>query len=244
VHIENGYRSFSSADGERALHYLIENNISLLGIPGFYYNQGWKIKTFVRDGMFVPVREAGSKKIQGLQIRFDDGKTRYLWFSETNKSYGTPISRWCHFVGPEDAEIYFITERALKADVVFELTGIPVIGLAGTGAIETLPQVLQYLQKRQDKPITFLDAFDIDFITNPNVSRDRKRLHELLEGKYLCTVVMWPPEQKGLDDYMKYAKEIGGMKKCRTICSRLILETRRRKQEVGKDLFLGYLGIL
>ena len=55
--------------------------------------------------------------------------------------------------------------------------------------------------------MVFLDALDMDFITNPNVSKDRVKLHELLKKENDCLVLMWPPEQKGLDDYMKYVKE-------------------------------------
>ena len=237
------YRSFSSDDGERALHYLLESYIPLLGVPGFYYNHGWKIRKFQRDGILIPIREAITGRILGLQIRFDTGKSRYAWFS-TDGFFSVPVSRWCHFVGASDSEIYLITEGAIKADVIHELTSLPVIGLAGTGAIELLPEMMTRLKQKRGGSMVFLDALDMDFITNPNVSKDRVKLHELLKKENDCLVLMWPPEQKGLDDYMKYVKERGGIKRCRTICSQLILEMQKRKQKAGYNSFLGYLGIL
>lgn len=240
---KHGYRSFSSDSGERALHYLLENYIPLLGIPGFYYDHGWKIRKFQRDGILIPIREVITGRILGLQIRFDNGKSRYAWFS-TDGLFSTSISRWCHFVGASDSEIYLITEGALKANVIHELTGLSVIGLAGTGAIELLPRMITQLKQKKRDPMVFLDALDMDFITNPNVSKDRIRLHELLKKENVYLVLMWPPEQKGLDDYMNYLKEKGGIKRCRTICSQLILEMQKRKQKAGYSSFLGYLGIL
>ncbi len=173
----------------------------LSGVPGFYHNadSSWN---FVREyrGILIPARTPDGK-IQGLQIRRDDvSKRKFRWLSSIGKTDGTKAECWTHLAGPPQ-ETVIITEGPMKADVIYSLTGQTVLAVPGVNALSHLKEVLKQLREQGTRHI--MTAFDMDYLSNPNVQTGYESLIKMLRefgisyGTYL-----WDPQYKGLDDYI------------------------------------------
>lgn len=78
---------------------LKKRGISFEGVPGFYEKNGKTFSACSKSGFFIPYFNAKGQ-IAGMQIRFDKGDKRYLWFSSAGfqggcsarniASYGIP----------------------------------------------------------------------------------------------------------------------------------------------------------
>jgi hypothetical protein len=197
----NGYKSVpTSLYGGTVARLLSE--LDLRGVPGFYRERGrWQMFTPGR-GFFISVRDS-RHRIRGFQIRMDDGPTRYLWFSSASKPEGQSSGAPIHFARPNliaEQRRVFITEGALKADVIAARLNAPVIGIPG---VTTWPGGFgQKLRKACPQIREVFLCFDSDFRTNEHVRRALFNLiAELRASLYSPKVLTWE-SAKGFDDYL------------------------------------------
>lgn len=179
----------------------------LRGVPGFYLDEvgGWKI--FHVDGLVIPVRDVRGR-IAALQIRPDKiRKTKYLWFSTTPEKYpggassGSPL----HFTKPDlvrQSGFTLITEGALKADVISEIFGCSVVGIAGVTAFNAETFGVELCEALPELRRVGV-AYDADWRTNKAVRNGLKRLLLALGKTKLQVIALdWEAARgKGLDDY-------------------------------------------
>ncbi len=201
----HGYASAPDAsEGRRIARELSAFNLE--GVPGFFMQGGaWRMRDF-GAGIFVPVRDE-HLRVVGCQIRRDDladGQPKYIWFSSAGKPRGTSSGSPVHFARPHlirDASEVLITEGALKADVAAFLLDAPVIAAAGVSCFGAdFPANLRV--KFPNLRTTFI-AFDSDFRVKPQVKAALEKLMRELSGAgFKVRVRTWPPEYKGLDDYL------------------------------------------
>lgn len=197
----NGYCSVPTPLYAKTVARLLERH-DLRGVPGFYREKGeWRMVT-PGPGFLIPVRDS-KRRLRGFQVRMDEGSTRYLWFSSASKPEGQSSGAPVHFAKGELIPMQrrvFVTEGALKADVIAARLQAPVIGLPG---VSTWPEGFGRKLKRRFPELTkiFL-CFDSDFQTNPHVSRALfNLLRELRSALYSPSVLTWEGH-KGFDDYL------------------------------------------
>lgn len=175
----------------------------LAGVPGFFKEgERWQMPRY--DGFFIPVRDAQGR-IVALQIRgsFD---SRYIWFSTPPDKYqqGTSSGAPTHFVKPDlvkQSGHAFITEGALKGDIIGEYAEEAVIALASATAFDSdeigseLKNALPELRK-----VTI--AYDADWQSNKAVKDALRRLiHALRAVEFDVSVRIWNISLgKGYDD--------------------------------------------
>ena len=153
-----------------------------------------------KRGILIPARDPDGK-IQGLQLRMDnESKRKFRWISSIGKQDGTKAECWTHLAGQPQHTV-ILTEGPMKADVIHHLTGDTVLAVPGVNSLTHLEETLVYLKEHGTSHI--MTAFDMDYLTNPNVDSGYARLREILSrvgmqyGTYL-----WDPQYKGLDDYI------------------------------------------
>jgi hypothetical protein len=197
-----GYASAPTPDdGDRIAREL--SDFGLVGVPGFHkYGGEWHMRNY-GAGFFVPVRDERSR-IAGLQIRRDDAEPRYIWFSSNGYPHGTSSGAPIHYARPHllhDATEVLITEGALKADVASYFMDAPVIAAAGVNNFgQDFAATLRV--KFPNLRTTFI-AFDSDFRVKPQVRAALEKLMRDLAGVgFKVRVRTWPPEHKGIDDYL------------------------------------------
>ena len=143
-----------------------------------------------------------------MQIRFDKGDKRYLWFSSAGfqggcsarniASYGIPG------VMPEckKGQIVYVTEGALKAHIACELSEShePYIALAGVNCFNQWEMTCEYLKSQGITRV--VDAFDSDRESNEHVKNALAKLYEIA-SRYGITMTRfnWGTTYKGVDDY-------------------------------------------
>ncbi len=211
---------------------ITDEGISIVGVPGFFLNEDTKYKLnghnilcWRKQGILVPYRNFHGL-IQGFQIRKDedklgideDGKkeNKYDWIASKGKKRGCGARGFVHFAcdfyldfysqetKPILSDIVIITEGAMKADICHALTGLPVIAVPGTKNLKELPEVLDLLKENHVKHV--LNAFDMDYIINPNVQEDQKKLTRLIKEHGLSTSrLLWDSNLKGIDDFVKHS---------------------------------------
>ena len=193
----------------------------LAGIPGFHTkNNRWQMASTKYSGILIPVCNR-ENLIQGLQIRLDepppkivempDGTKqekkgdRFRWFSTGGAYYknGTGISSYIHVVGNVSSDTVYLTEGPLKADVAsFLSNGKLFIGLTGVQNVRYLAEVIKDL-----KPRRIVECVDMDCRSNPHVQRAQAKIRSI--AMPLCDdyrTFVWPPEQKGIDDFLLFEK--------------------------------------
>jgi DNA primase len=184
------------------------------GVPGFFFDGNrWRM-VYAGAGFFVPSRDEHGR-VQALCYRVDEPRdgSKYLWLSTNAETEddrgrqkypqgatsGTPT----HFTNRAamwDADELLVTEGVLKADVIAALTGLPVVGVAGTHCTRGLAARLRSNIPRLARVVV---AFDKDVLTKPHVALGLERLITQLEGEHFrVRVRMWPGEAKGFDDYL------------------------------------------
>lgn len=185
----------------------------LRGVPGFYQDNAdrWVIRPL--NGLVIPVRDS-QRRIVALQVRPDlSGKNKYLWLSTPPDEYtggassGAPV----HFANPDlarESGFAVITEGALKADVISELSGCAAFGIAGVNTFdeETFGSELKDALPELKRVAI---AFDSDWRANKAVRGGLKRLIRALEQTELTLLILnWDARHgKGLDDFLKGATE-------------------------------------
>lgn len=198
----NGYCSVPGPHFGRTVARLLSGH-DLRGVPGFYREQGqWQMVT-PGPGFLIPVRDS-QRRLRGFQVRRDEGSPRYLWLSSASKPEGQSSGAPVHFAQPElipAQRRVFVTEGALKADVISARLQAPVIGLPG---VSTWPRGFgRGLRRRFPELKTILLCFDSDFRTNEHVTKALFNLiTELRLALYCPAVLAWDEQFKGFDDYL------------------------------------------
>ena len=180
---------------------------TLEGIPGFYTNGGKVFSAFTKSGFFVPYFNE-RQMIVGMQVRFDQGEHRYLWFSSTGYPGGARSRNIASYGIPgampklNSGTPVYVTEGALKAHIACVLSGgrNPYIALAGVNCFNQWENACTML--RACGVTQVIDAFDSDRETNEHVRNALARLYEIAQ-RYGITMrrFNWGTKQKGVDDY-------------------------------------------
>ena len=193
---------------------LLSRNISLEGVPGFFYlptNIGGKVKKIwffrIETGLLIPTRNY-QKQIVCLQARKDRGKLRYMTISSKGLPGGVEegISR-THFplanspIGTGVA--VYLTEGPLKADVAIHLMNRPAcfVALHGVSNRNELPEIFQLL--RENGVSILYNAFDMDKTTNPHVAAAGKVIRQMALTAGLKNEMMLWDEQYASRKYLE-----------------------------------------
>ena len=130
----------------------------------------------------------------------DDPNSKYIWVSSNNRDNGCPAECYCHFVGVPSKYV-IITEGALKADIINAVSGHPVLAVPGVNALSKVQPMLEELMASGLKKVYI--AYDMDYLTNPNVQQGKQNLLNILyEMGLKYTTLVWNPDYKGMDDYL------------------------------------------
>ncbi|CAN5418261.1 hypothetical protein BH10ACI1_BH10ACI1_09550 [soil metagenome] len=183
----------------------LAESFDLEGIPGFYFENGRWALNLTFDGFYVPYRDAEGRII-GLQIRQDKNvENKYLWLSSAKKEKGCSSGVPLHFVNTELVETgeIFITEGALKADIIGELYNVGVIAMGGVNVLKADNLVSSLYETFPNLERVVL-AFDMDWEIKDEVKDALLKLLKALKQKYLSVFVLtWDRDLgKGFDDIL------------------------------------------
>ena len=176
------------------------------GIPGFYLKGNKVMIAENQSGFFIPIRNIDGH-ISGMQIRFDEGnKRRYIWFTSNNLPEGCSVSgiEQIHYAGirrDNVPKVIGITEGPLKADIAYELLGIPFIAIIGVANLSQLEENLKQLKELGVEEVN--EMFDMDYFEKENVKKFIDKAHEIIKSVGFKRVIRrkWYDEYKGIDDF-------------------------------------------
>ena len=179
---------------------ILQEGHKLGGIPGFYVDdkdKKWTL-SFFYSGMLFPVVDINNK-IQGIQIRKDNvEKRKFRWFSSAGMKMGSGTSGFVHIAGPVQPRMLII-EGPLKADIVYQFTGISVVAVPGVNTLPELESVLKILWQLGLREI--MTCFDMDMHIKYSVQNGYAALTELLlKVGFRFGTYVWNPLYSGLDD--------------------------------------------
>lgn len=196
-----GYKTTPVIGMKALAKQLMNEGLYLAGAPGFYKTDSGEW-SFINEkrGILIPVREEHGS-IQGLQIRRDNvTRRKFRWVSSVGKNDGCGAEAWAHLAGPPRQTI-LLTEGPMKADVIHNLTGQTVVAVPGVSSLTHLERMLTYLREMGTTKI--MTAFDMDFLSNPNVQNGYNNLVGMLSSMgFVYGTYLWDPQYKGLDDYI------------------------------------------
>ncbi len=191
---------------------LISQGCTVEGVPGFYQKDGqWTVSfSTILAGILIPVRGVDGL-LRGCQIRLDvplknendaadkDG-AKYVWLSSAGKPMGTSSGSPVHYVGVPNAQVVYLTEGSLKADVAHTLMNRTFAAIAGINNTSQLELMLAYLAENGTQII--VAAPDMDRYRNENVTRGIAKIGFMVR-KYGMDFRMlsWNPNYKGVDDW-------------------------------------------
>lgn len=224
-----GYRTYAfryKSDRFAFASTLEKRGFSLEGIPGFYEEKGRFLSVWKKEGILVPYRDE-ENRLQGFQLRKNnelleiiDGKeeNKYDWFSSVGKVKGAPTRGFTHFacdfyydfeeekIKPYIGKELFLTEGAMKGDIIHALSGLPVIAVPGVKTLKELEKKFTLL--RSFGVETIVDCFDMDYLKNPNVQKACEKVKEMIiSAGFRYERKLWDPAYKGLDDFLLATKE-------------------------------------
>lgn len=197
-----GYKSITSdINLTNICNKLVANKVEFEGVSGFYQTKAGVWTMDKANGILIPFRDENGL-IQGLQIRNDNESTRkFRWFSSNDKLNGCSSKSHTHLVGNLNTDTILLTEGGMKADIINALSGKPVLAIAGVNCLPSLEKTLKILQKKGIRHIQ--TAFDMDYLTNPNVSKAYNEMTKLVvKLGFSYSTLIWDSSQKGLDDYL------------------------------------------
>lgn len=192
---------------------LIKQGCRVHGVPGFYVNDygKWTVKFYTRtSGILIPLRGVDGL-LHGLQIRLDypirdendppdKQGAKYLPLTSTGKNQGVSSGCPIHFVGDPHARVVYVTEGALKADIVHALTGRTFIGTMGANNTNGLDELFSFLSLNGTEEI--IEAEDMDKYRNVEVNRGAAAVYRLAKAHGMaCRRLTWNPRYKGIDDW-------------------------------------------
>jgi hypothetical protein len=198
-----GYRSLPAACRAGILRRLRDHlpDHLLLATPGVIRSDGRPgayLTLAGRAGLLVPVRSAAGH-IVGLVVRPDDPGDggKYKWLSSKHYGGPSPSARVHVPAGIQSCERAVIVEGGLKSDVVYALSGRPVIGLPGCQVTYEAIATLKTLGVREA-----LLALDADAAVNAHVARAQVEGLRILNGAgFDGCLIRWEKFLgKGLDD--------------------------------------------
>lgn len=180
---------------------IIQMGVKLDRVPGFFkINGNWCLR--IIPGMVIPVRNHNGL-IVGIQIRKDNGPTKYLTLSSKGLPGGVnvEISR-AHFPlvnldAMTECKLTsaLITEGPLKADICAELMKVKHLVLSIPGVKTTTPLEKEYEWIHAQGITHFYNALDMDKLTNPNVRSGSLRLNGILKEKgFTVSQLCWDAE--------------------------------------------------
>jgi len=193
--------------------HLIKQGCRVQGVPGFYVNDygKWTVKFYQRtSGIVIPLRGVDGL-LHGLQIRLDHPirdendppdkvGSKYLPLTSSGKSQGVTSGSPVHFVGDPHARVVYVTEGALKADIVHALTGRTFVATMGANNINGLDELFSFLSRNGTEEI--IEAEDMDKHRNEGVYRGACAVQRLAKKHGLsCHQLNWNPNYKGIDDW-------------------------------------------
>jgi hypothetical protein len=198
-----GYASapLTPDDGNRIACEL--SAFALGGVPGFYQHGGeWRMSS-VGPGIIIPIRDEYSRVV-GCQVRRDAGSPRYLWFSSAGKPCGTSSGSPVHHARAHllhNACEVILSEGSLKADIAAYYLNVPVVAAAGVSNFG--PDFAENLKAKFPNIKTCFVAFDSDWRIKLPVKTALERLMRNLSSVgFRVRVRTWPPQHKGIDDYL------------------------------------------
>ncbi len=204
-----GYRS-TPADATAVARKCWEQwGLQLATIPGFYNVYGSdQVKCSLRpQAVLTPSRDCDGNLVALKMRMLDGGKVRMRSFG-SGPYGGTKAVVNCHVplgVGKQQWTHLTVTEGERKADVYFQRSGQPVIGIPGLGLAETsLPLVHKLLQSSSPRLVTV--ALDQD--GKPQTDKARTKLTQALRDSGYC--VKWAKWDgaKGIDDAVVQGLEV------------------------------------
>jgi DNA primase len=183
-------------------------------VPGFFHDGArWRM-VYSAPGFFIPSRDECGR-VQALCYRADNPRDgcKYMWLSsnpeteddDRRQKYprGASSGAPAHFVNRpamRESDEVLITEGVLKADVIAALTGLPVVGAAGTHSTRGLASRLKSNFPRLRRAVV---AFDKDVFDKPHVAHGLEKLIADLGAEgFRVRVRTWPGSAKGFDDYL------------------------------------------
>lgn len=203
---------------------LLSKNCELYGVPGFYRTKNKNVWTMMKSkgGIMVPYRNFYNQ-ITSIQIRKDnedlardpeDGKMESKYFSFSSVSYkdgckSTARAHYaCDFVIDKVSKqqhplinkgVIAITEGAMKADLAFHISGIPIIGVPGVGSI--IPILEENIPLLKNIGVhTIALAYDMDRVTNINVSEYLYKVKQhVIESGLNFQEITWSKDMNALD---------------------------------------------
>lgn len=202
---------------------LMKQGCRVQGVPGFYVNDygKWTVKFYNRTaGIIIPLRGVDGL-LHGLQIRLDHPirdendppdkvGAKYLPLSSTGKNQGTSAGTPVHFIGDPHARVVYVTEGALKADIVHALTGRTFVATIGANNPNGLDELFSFLSRNGTEEI--IEAEDMDKYRNTGVNRGAAAVYHLARKNGMtCRRLNWNPNYKGIDDWqlaLRRKKEI------------------------------------
>jgi hypothetical protein len=209
---ENLYKSVPSYNNRFEVAQRLSESFDLEGIPGFYFKDGRWVLHLTYPGFYVPYRDEQGR-IVGLQIRQDkDGQQKYRWLSSRDEERGTSSGAPLHFVNPETVrktKEIFVTEGALKADIISQLHNVGVMAMGGVNVLKADILVATIEKTFPDIEQVVL-AFDMDWDTNEYVREALLKLLEALASESTLGVkaIIWDKKDgKGLDDVLWKANQ-------------------------------------
>lgn len=105
-----------------------------------------------------------------------------------------------HFIGNPHARVVYVTEGALKVDIVHSLTGRALIATMGASNTNGLDELFSFLKRNGTEEI--IEAEDMDKFRNKAVSRGASMVHQLARKNCLASRrLTWNPNYKGMDDW-------------------------------------------
>lgn len=211
---EKGYKSTPGRESTEGIAFwLAKEGYPLENIPGFYKNKQGKWDLVTIPGFYIPVKDELGR-VQGLQIRvnneylgyinrrYPDTKLRkYMWLSSVAKKDGCSSGSPVHIANTysKNFQRIGITEGPIKADIASFYTGIPVMGIAGTGLFRAAAQTAKDLKNNES-----LIFYDSDKKFNINVKEHEKALLEELKNYGIKGITYsWDLDLgKGIDDVL------------------------------------------
>jgi hypothetical protein len=188
---------------------------NLVGVPGFFRERGEWRAAWLDESIIIPVWDQRARIVALMRRRtVKDNLGKYVWFSsgedrdgnprEGGASSGSPCN-WSNSHMMKDAREVTLVEGVLKSIVAAHLMGQPTIGNAPSGFGANFAANL-----KTDLPClrTVFVAFDMDFQRNDHVRSAMFRLINQLEReRFDVRVRTWPPQWKGIDDYLLSVSE-------------------------------------
>lgn len=209
--VKNGYASVPESEQRFKVVQSLSESFDLSGIPGFYQESGKWVLHLTYSGFYVPFRDERGR-IAGMQIRRDEPvKNKYLWFSSDKKATGAKSTNPIHVANFEAIRKYknvFLTEGALKADIVANFTEAGLVAIGGVSSVNP-DKLIDKISNSLPEVEKIVVAFDMDWQVKDEVRGAIFRLTEKLKNSsYKTLALTWDLNLgKGLDDILKYASD-------------------------------------